>query len=265
MELVLPRTKHYVADEKWRHAWDNITSLVTREELDEQFVYPALRRLEAFTKDHPYWIFGWSGGKDSWPIWWLAGQVLPDSKGAFAHYGVLEFPSMSKYFAEHTPPNIMTLVNPRFQNYDWIEEYQDRFLFPKNSKDTYYYATHGTHWAQQQLYSLLKPDAIVLGRRIADGNQTGDDGLMVSRKRVQYSPIYDWPHEAVLAFMHYYEMPLAPYYGYPNAWSAGTSNWAGLLFKEQLDGWAYLDQCDPELVEKEAPRFVSGREYLAAK
>ena len=80
---------------------------------------------------------------------------------------------------------------------------------------------------------------LLLGRRRADGNYTGKDGLYTNGQGVtRFSPLYDWPHEYILAYIHYHQLALPPIYQWQDGFVRGTHPWparTGTASEEQ--GW----------------------------
>ncbi len=130
------------------------------------------------------------------------------------------------------------------------------------------HATAGQrHAAQKRYFAQHQLDVLVLGRRHAEGNHCGEDGLYTNREGVtRYSPIRHWPHEAVLALLKREGYSLPPIYGYPRGWQVGTGNWAQRLYTSSPDqGWDETWQIDPDIVREAATVLPQAQAYMTAR
>lgn len=108
-------------------------------------------------------------------------------------------------------------------------------------------------------------DMLLLGRRRADGNYVGKgsniytDGKGVTR----YSPLSDWSHEAILAFIHYHKVPVPPIYEWQNGYSCGTHPWPARQWTGSVEnGWKEVFEIDGRIVIDAAKTIPSAREFL---
>ena len=78
------------------------------------------------------------------------------------------------------------------------------------------------HRGQAIYYKEHQLDMIMLGRRKADGNYVGKGSNIYTDSKgvTRYSPLSDWTHEEILAFIHYYKIPLPPFYEWSNGYYA---------------------------------------------
>ena len=118
----------------------------------------------------------------------------------------------------------------------------------------------------QRIYSKSHDlDLIILGRRRADGTYVGrgsniyTDGKGVTR----FSPLADWTHEQVLAFIHYHQLPVPPIYGWPNGYLCGTHPWPARQWTGSVEnGWCEVYGIDPSIVIEAAEKIDSARAFL---
>ena len=122
--------------------------------------------------------------------------------------------------------------------------------------------------AQQKYFIERKLDMILLGRRKADGNYVGKGENVYTAKGVtRYSPISEWGHEMLLAYIAYNDLPLPPIYGWPNGYKCGTHPWpARQHVKDHESGWREISSIDPTLIEEAAKAGVeSAIKYLEGR
>lgn len=105
----------------------------------------------------------------------------------------------------------------------------------------------------------------MLGRRRADGNYVGKgsniytDGKGVTR----YSPLADWSHEDIFAFIHYYNVPMLPIYEWENGYCCGTHPWAARQWTGSVEnGWKEVYGIEPDIVKNAAKVIPSAKLFL---
>ena len=110
-----------------------------------------------------------------------------------------------------------------------------------------------------------KLDIIITGHRKADGNYVGKgtniftNGAGVTR----YSPLSDWPHELLLAYIHYNNIPMPPIYDWKDGYRCGTHPWPSRMGMKSIDeGWADVYSIDPSIVEAAAAKIESAAHFL---
>ena len=106
-------------------------------------------------------------------------------------------------------------------------------------------------------------DILLTGHRRIDGNTCGKEGF-TRRKSGEtiYAPIYDWPHEAVLGYIHYHGLPMPPIYGWPRGYRNGTHFWPYRNCDSRADGWREVYQIDPSVVEAAAEKLPEAKAFL---
>lgn len=138
-------------------------------------------------------------------------------------------------------------------------------LFPKSSRTASRWFAIVQHRAQAEYYKARGLDMILLGRRRTDGNYCGKGGnIYTDRKGItRYSPLADWKHEEVLAYIHYYDVPMPPVYGWPNGYLCGTHPWPARQWTGSEErGWAEVYQIDPDIVTEAARKFPGAKKFL---
>ena len=108
-------------------------------------------------------------------------------------------------------------------------------------------------------------DMILVGHRKADGNYVGK-GSNIHANNVgvtRYSPLADWPHELLLAYIHYHKLPMPPIYGWKDGYRCGTHPWpARMGMKSADEGWADVHAIDPSIVKAAAAKIDSAAHFL---
>ena len=103
---------------------------------------------------------------------------------------------------------------------------------------------------------------MLLGRRKADGNYVGKgDNIYTNGQGVtRYSPLSDWTHEEVLAYIHYYDIPVPPIYGWKNGYLCGTHPWPARQWTGSMEnGWKEVQEIDPTIVMEAADYFPEAK------
>ena len=202
--------------------------------------------------------YSWSGGKDS--------IVLADvckkagiEESMFAHTE-LEYPAFFKWCNEHKPEGCET-INIGY-DLDWIIEHPN-MLFP-NEKDHQRWMLIYQRKAFTQYFFGNKLDMLLVGHRKADGNICGDNNIIQKKSgEVRYSPLADWPHELLLAYIHYFKLDMPPCYGWKDGYRKGTHPWAGRTGMKTLEqGYSEVYEIDPQVVIEAARKLDSARAFL---
>ena len=106
---------------------------------------------------------------------------------------------------------------------------------------------------------------MLLGRRKADGNYVGKgDNIYTNGQGItRYSPLSDWSHEQILAFIHYYNVALPPFYEWKNGYYCGTHPWAARQRTCSIEnGWKEVYQIDSSIVIEAAEYIQSAKDFL---
>ena len=74
-----------------------------------------------------------------------------------------------------------------------------------------------------QFYRQHSLEILVEGHRKADGNYGKGSNLHSNASGLtRYSPLADWPHELLLAYIHYHKLPMPPIYDWKDGYRCGT-------------------------------------------
>lgn len=263
MRRVLKAKTAYSNDDVAR-VWQTITDYVTEEEADRAVEEAAAETrlvLNGRTDDA---VYGWSGGKDS-----IALQVVMERAGVRrALLGTLphlEFTAYMQWITEHQPDGLTHYGNTDITPAWLAKPRNDRYLFPTNSTDGYRWTLLGTRWAQHRYQAEHRPRLQIYGRRTADGNSipATDYGIHTTSRLTSYCPLRAWPHELVLAVIHYNRRPLPPVYGFPNGWKTGTGSWPGRRVGDRDTSFAETYRIEPGLLHQAAPDLPAAADWLS--
>lgn len=245
--------------EAWEAAW-NRPDLFPDAELD-RLLDEAVREVREVTSGKRAAI-AWSGGKDS-----LALQVVAQRAGVLD--GVLaltqlEYPAFLAWLAQHQPGWVRT-VNTG-QGLLWLRDHPS-MLFPQDAATNAKWYRQVQHAAQDLYFWGKALDVLILGRRKAEGNFCGKDGLYANRGgTLRHSPLRDWPHEAVLQLVRREGLSLPPFYAMRDGWVTGTGPWPQRPYAKDVDdGFAQTWEIDPEIVREAATVLPSARQFMAAR
>lgn len=260
MEKTLGR-KQNISNSQWIDVMENIEKYVTRTELEE-LVNKTVEEIKKITNGKKA-AYAWSAGKDSIVLGKLCEMAgIEECMLAICD---LEYPAFLEWINENKPEKL-EIINTG-QNLEWLEKHPD-MLFPQDSKTAATWFRIVQHTAQAKYYKENQLDMILLGRRRADGNYVGKGTNIYTNAKgiTRYSPIADWPHEAVLAFIHYYEMEMPPIYDWKNGYLCGTHPWPARQWtKDMHNAWDEVYQICPEIVQNASGRIPGAEEYIKSK
>ena len=253
--------KQRLTNTDWLAAVANIKNLVNEEDI-KKAEKAAIADIKAKTKGKKT-AYAYSGGKDS-----IVLSVLCQKAGVadcMIGRSELEYPAFIAWINENKPPNLETINTG--QDMAWLARNQD-MLFPNSQKAARWFSIV-QHRAQTKYYKAKSLDMLIVGRRKADGNYVGKgDNIYTNGKGVTYySPLADWSHEYILAYIAYNELPTPPIYGWSNGYKCGTHSWPARQHTQTTEnGWSELFQIDPTLVEKAAAHEItSAKEFLRGR
>ncbi len=255
MKTILGR-KQRIPNERWQEALDQIEELVSPAELENavKAVKADIRKRTRGKKA----AYCWSGGKDSLVLSDICRQVgIIDCM--FAHTE-LEYPAFLGWCLSNLPEGCEVISTG--QNLDWLSRHPE-MIFPKGKELNAWYS--GVQRAAFTKYFFdHQLDMILVGHRKADGNVCGKDNVIRKNSgEVRYSPLADWPHEMILAYIHYHQLQLPPIYGWKNGFRCGTHPWPSRMYMEDLhQGYSEVWEIDPEIIREAAEKIESARAFL---
>lgn len=251
--------KQTSSHEEWLQVMGNIERIVPKRELDN-LLDRSVEDVKKKTKGKKT-AFAWSGGKDS-----IALQGVMERAGieeCLMGMSNLEYPEFLQWVTDYMPDGL-EIINTG-QDLEWLARNQ-QMLFPQDSNTAAKWFKIIQHTAQAKYYEKHNLDMIILGRRKADGNYIGKgNNVYTNREGVtRYSPIADWTHEHILAYLHYYyPNPLPPFYSWPRGYRCGTHSWPARQWCKGIrDGWREIFSINPSIVQQASQYIPSAKTFL---
>lgn len=221
--MIKKKTRTTEAD--WRNAIKDISLIVSREHIEE-LAAQTLEYVKANVSGNV--VLSYSAGKDSIVLEHL---LRPLGFKSIMAYCDLEYPCFMNWVRENAPDGLM-LINSG-QNLKWLSEHEE-MLFPDNSAKAGRWYDIVQHRVQNKYIQDNAVDFLILGRRLADGNFCGKNGIYKKGSCSVISPLYKWTHEDILAYIYYYELPLPPIYDFADGYKQGTHNWASYILYDGM-------------------------------
>ncbi len=257
MSDVLGR-KQRIKNTDWIETLNKIEQLVSKKELN-QLVEKTLKEMKKKTKGKKA-AYAWSGGKDSLVLGELCQRagIMP----CVLVVCNLEYKAFIEWVEAHKPPEL-SVINTG-QDLNWLVSHSN-MLFPQNSKCAAQWFHIVQHRGQEKYYKEQNLDMLLLGRRRADGNYVGrGDNIYTNAQGItRYSPLSDWTHEQILAYIHYNGLALPPIYGWKNGYLCGTHPWAARQWTGSVENaWSEIYGIDAGIVIDAAVHFQSAKDFL---
>lgn len=257
MNNILGR-KQRIKNSEWLNAMENVESLVSKKDL-ESLVKKTVADIKSKTKGKKA-AFAWSAGKDSLVL----GQIchMAGINACVLVVCDLEYPAFLKWVEGNKPPEL-EIINTG-QDLRWLSNHP-HMLFPQDSKTAAQWFHIVQHRGQARYYKDHELDVLLLGRRRADGNYVGKgENIYTNGQGVtRYSPLSEWSHEQVLAFIHYYNVALPPIYEWKNGYLCGTHPWAARQWTGSVEnGWKEVYEIDRSVVKEAAEHIPSAKAFL---
>ena len=255
MKRVLGR-KQTSDNTTWLHALEHIEEYVTRQEVEAYANWAVERIREAVEGRNA--AYAWSGGKDSVVLGDLCRQAGLE-RGFFA-YSDLDYPEFVRWCMEHKPQS----VEPMHTGYDlaWVAQHLD-MIFATGERGQRWHLIN-QRGPFSEMYFAHRLDVLIVGHRVIDGNVCGKDGLIEKKTgEKRYAPIFDWPHELLLGYIHYNELPLPPIYGWKDGFVQGTHAWPERDRCVSLgQGYREVYAIDPSIIAEAAKKIPSAAAFL---
>lgn len=248
--------KQNINNDEWIEAILNIESTISRDEI-ERLTESALCDIKKHINGMRA-AYAWSGGKDSIAL----GDICQKAGINNCMIGVcdLEYPEFIKWIKDNKPKNC-DIINTG-QDIEWLSKNQD-MLFPSDSATAAKWFSIVQHRAQGKYVKENNIDILLLGRRKADGNFVGGDKKIYTNSKgvTRYSPLADWRHEDILAYIYYNKLKLPPIYDWYNGYKCGTHPWPARQWTDG-NGWKEIYDIDRNIVILAAEHIKSAKEFL---
>lgn len=250
--------KQRIKNEDWVAALDKIEQSVSQEELD-RLVDKTVKEIRTKTMGKKA-AYAWSGGKDSLVLGEICRMI--DIMPCVLVICNLEYKAFTEWVDNNKPPEL-SIINTG-QDMQWLAAHP-HMLFPQDGKYAAQWFHIVQHGGQERYYRENGLDMLLLGRRRADGNYVGkgDNIYTNSRGITRYSPLSDWTHEHILAFIHYHNIPMPPIYDWKNGYLCGTHPWPARQWTGNTENaWSEIYEIDKSIVVAAAEYFESARMFL---
>ena len=250
--------KQRIANDAWLKAIESIEDAISMQDILEisEKTIQAIREATEGKKA----AYAWSAGKDS-----IVLANLCEAAGVHdSLIGVteLEYPAFAQWIEQNKPAGC-EVINTK-QDLTWLAKHPE-MLFPQDSKTAAQWFHIVQHRAQRMYFKAHALDILLLGRRRADGNYVGKNANIYTDRTgvTRYSPLADWTHEQILAYIHYNNLPLPPIYGWKNGYLCGTHPWPARQWTgSKENGWKEVYEIDPSIVEAAAAVIPEAEIFL---
>lgn len=256
MKQVLGR-KQTSRNEDWLWAVDHIEELISPREV-KQYEADTLTEMRESVAGKRV-AYAYSGGKDSIVLADLCEKV-GITTGYFA-YCELDYPEFVRWVKLNKPAGVEMMHTGI--SYGWLKRHQNLIFAEGQLGQRWHLISQRGPFTSMFFDNHL--DLLLVGHRRIDGNFCGGNGYIRKRSgETRYSPLRDWPHEALLGYIHYHQLPLPPIYGWKDGWVQGTHAWPEREFcsDDIMKGYREVYEIDPSILERAAKYLPSARHFL---
>lgn len=256
MKTVLGR-KQTSSNEDWIWAFEHIEELISPEEV-QAFADAAILEIGKATLGKKA-AYAYSGGKDSIVLAELC-KAAGINEGYFA-FNSLDYPAFVDWVRKNKPEGVRMMHTG--YNLKWLYRHQDLMFIDGLIGQRWHQVSQLGPFTRMFFHNGL--DLLIVGHRKIDGNFCGPKGYIRKRSgEVRYSPLRDWPHEALLGYIHYHQLPLPPVYDWKDGWVQGTHSWPEREFCDGdiMKGYREVYEIDPNIVIEAAKVLPSACHFL---
>ncbi len=240
----------------WLYAVEHIEELISPEEV-EIYAAKAAERISQACSGKKV-AYAWSGGKDSIVL----GDILAKlgiTEGYFA-YCDLDYPAFISWVKANRPAGV-TMMHTGY-NLEWLAKHQELIFATGHTGQRWHQISQKGPFTEMFFSHGL--ELLLLGHRVIDGNVCGPEGFIRKKTgEVRYNPLYDWPHEAILGYIHYHGLSLPPFYGWKDGYVQGTHAWPERDHCKTLhQGYQEVYDIDSSIIIEAARYIPSALDFL---
>lgn len=250
--------KQRINNADWLEAVKRIEAEISLEELEKK-IDSTIRDIKEKTSGKKA-AYAWSAGKDSIVLGDLCERA--GIRDCVLVVSDLEYPAFVEWI-DNNKPKGLEIINTG-QNLEWLSRHMD-MLFPQDSTKAAQWFHIVQHRGQAKYFKEHELDMLLLGRRRADGNYVGKGSNIYTSAQgiTRFSPISEWTHEEVLAYIHYFNLPLPPIYDWNNGYLCGTHPWPARQWTGSVEnGWKEVFEIDESIVKEAAEHIDSARDFI---
>lgn len=263
---MLTKKQNITDNQEWLNAYNDATRLFSRSDI-KTLEADTIRLIQRATTGFSNVCSGWIAGKDSLVL----DKVLQKSGIKYTPVmwsGINNYPAVTEWISKNKPNNLITEVIDKF-TLDYLEKHPD-YLFCKNGTRQ--------NWMSEKWKRYKKDiakhgfDLFIVARRLKDGNVCGkkENDYIVKRDFTTFSPLAEWSHEQLLAYIQYENIELPPFYSYPRGFLIGSvamGEWTErpAMSLTENEVWQELYEIDKSIVENAAHTLTSAKLFLAEK
>lgn len=255
---MLDSRKQRMDNAAWIDAMQHVEEQISRKEI-EALAKQTISEIKGNTKGKKA-AFAWSGGKDSIVLADICSRAgIKDSMIALSG---LEYPAFDAWVTQNAPKGC-TIIRTK-QDIQWLAKHP-HMIFPQDSTTAAHWFSIVQHAAQRKYYKDAGLDLLLLGRRKADGNYVGKGSNIYSDSKgvIRYSPLSEWGHIHILAYIHYHALPMPPIYEWQNGYLCGTHPWPARQHTGSAEnGWREVYDIDPSIVQSAAEVISDAARFL---
>lgn len=261
---MLKRKQNIKSNRDWLTAYEKCTNLYSESQIetDTEAVINQIRKIKS---KYNKVCSGWCAGKDSVVLQDILKKSGIDYTPVFWR-GINEYPDMTKWIENNKPHDLLTIPIKKF-SLDFLNKNPELLFCPKESRNKWMAAK----WqAQRKTFKEHNFDLFICGRRTKDGNNCGtkEDGYIKKQKGYDmYSPLAEWSHEEILAYIKYANISLPPFYSWERGFLIGSIA-MGEWTERSIDGmtekqvWDELWEIDKTIIINASEKLNKAKEYL---
>lgn len=215
------KSKRSLTEQEWITAFNNSWKIVPFEHI-QKIEASAIALVQKYISMYGAnnLAYAWSGGKDSI----LISEICRKAGITQGMFGTcdLEYPEFQKWVNENIPSGVEPVSSGR--DLEWLLERQDK-IFPSDTKVRAWWFQNTHRVSQKKYYREKNLSGIFLGRRRIDGNTGSGNDYRDKSGALWITPVFEWTHEELFAYLHYYKLELPPIYNWKNGFLQGTHLW----------------------------------------